>query len=103
MSIVQRILHVAVGLVLFTAGVGIIYAFHSLRQWKAHDVWDGGFLLITEAYSVVGSLFILLGLRYALGERKFIERAIGRSLRHFVVAVVLLSLAILAAIILASR
>jgi hypothetical protein len=103
MSIIQRSLYVAVGLVLFIAGVGIIYAFHSLPQYKAHDIWDGGFLLVTEAYSIVGSLFILLGLRYALGERKFIDRAIGHSLRHFVVAAVLLSFAIAAAVIFASR
>ena len=101
MSPIQRILHAAVGLVLVTAGAGIIYAFHALPQWKGHDVWDVGFLLITEAYSIVGSLFILLGLRYALGESPFIERTIARSLRHFAVAVVLLSLAILVALIFA--
>jgi hypothetical protein len=47
----------------------------------------------------VGSLFVLLGLRYALGRHRFIERSISRSLRHFAVAVVLLSLAILAALV----
>ena len=103
MSIIQRILHAAVGLVLVTAGAGIIYAFHPLPQWRGHDVWDVGLLLIAEAYSIVGSLFILLGLRYALGESKLIDRTIAHSLRHFVVAVVLLSLAILAAVIFAFR
>ncbi len=103
MSIIQRILNAAVGAVLMIAGLGIIYAFHTLPHWKAHDIWDAGFLLITQAYSLVGSLFILLGLRYALGDSRFIQRTIARSLRHFVVVVVLLSLAILAAVMFAFR
>jgi hypothetical protein len=103
MSTTQRILHAAVGLVLVIAGAAIIYAFHTLPQSRGHDLWDAGFLLITEAYSIAGSLFILLGLRYALGETRFIERTIGRSLRHFVVAVVLLSLVTLAAVLFAFR
>ena len=103
MSTIQRILNAAVGVVLVIAGTGIIYAFHTLQQSKSHDIWDAGFLLITEAYSIVGSLFILLGLRYALGDSMFIRRTIARSLRHFFVAVVLLSLATLAAVAFASR
>jgi hypothetical protein len=98
MSTMQRVIHVAVGLVLVVAGAGIIYAFHTLHQ-KGHDVWDFGFLLITEAFSIVGSLFMLLGLRYAFGKSGIIESAIARSVRHFIAAVVLLSLAIFAAII----
>ena len=94
---VERIFQIFVGLVLFVAGAGIIYAFHNLDWHKGHDIWDVGFLLIAEAYSVAGSLFILLGLRYALGRQSFIERNILRSLRHFAVAVVLLSLAFLVA------
>jgi hypothetical protein len=99
MSMTERIFQVFVGLVLFIAGAGIIYAFHTQDWHKGHDIWDGGFLLIAEAYSIVGSLFILLGLRYAFGRQSFIERRISRSLRHFVVVVILLSLAILAAFI----
>jgi hypothetical protein len=95
----QRILHLAVGLVLVVAGTGIIYAFHTLPQWWGHDIWDASFLLLSEAYSIVGSLFILLGVRYALGESRFVERIIARSLRHFIAAVILLSLVILAAVI----
>jgi hypothetical protein len=103
MSMVERIFQIFVGLVLFIAGAGIIYAFHTHGWQKGHDVWDGGFLLLTEAYSIVGSLFILLGLRYAFGRRSSIERWISRSLRHFAVVVVLLSLAILVAFIFSSR
>lgn len=95
---IHRILNATVGIVLVIAGSGIIYAFHTLPHWKGHDVWDAGFLLITEAYSIVGSLFILLGLRYAFGDSRFIQRTIARSLRHFIAAVVLLSLAILGAV-----
>ena len=88
-----RLLQIFVGVVLVVAGAGIIYAFHVHAAWpRGHDVWDDGFLLLTEAYSIIGSLFILLGLRYAVGPRSFIERWIAQSLRHFFGAVVLLSL-----------
>src|SRR5580765_2057291 len=103
MNMVERIFQIFVGLVLFIAGAGIIYAFHTQDWHKGHDIWDGGFLLIAEAYSIVGSLFILLGLRYAFGKRRFIERGISRSLHHFAVVVVLLSLAILAGLIFSLR
>jgi hypothetical protein len=103
MSMVKRIFQVFVGFVLFVAGAGIIYAFHTHEWHRGHDIWDGGFLLLAEAYSIIGSLFILLGLRYAFGRQSFIEQRIVRSLRHFVVVVVLLSLAILAAMIFSLR
>jgi len=103
MSRIERIFQIFVGLVLFIAGAGIIYASHAQNSHKGHDIWDVGFLLITEAYSIVGSLFILLGLRYAFGRHNFIEQRISRSLRHFVVAVILLSMAILVAFIFSLR
>ena len=103
MSMAERIFQVFVGLVSVVAGSGIIYAFHTQDWHKGHDVWDIGFILLAEAYSIIGSLFILLGLRYALGRRSFIEQRISRSLRHFVVVLVLLSLTILAAMIFVSR
>jgi 4-amino-4-deoxy-L-arabinose transferase-like glycosyltransferase len=99
----ERIFQIFVGLVLFVAGAGIIYAFHAQDWHKGHDIWDVGFLLLAEAYSIIGSLFILLGLRYAFGRHSFIEQRISRSLRHFMVVVVLLSLAILVAMIFALR
>jgi hypothetical protein len=103
MSITERIFQVFVGLVLVVAGAGIIYAFHTQDWYKGHDVWDIGFILLAEAYSIIGSLFILLGLRYTLGRHSFIEQKISRSLRHFVIVLVLLSLTILAAMIFVSR
>ena len=99
MSMAERLLQVFVGLVLVVAGGGIIYAFHAHAWPRGHDIWDGGFLLLAEAYSIVGSLFILLGLRYAVGPRSFIDRWIASSLRHFVGVVVVVSIAILAAMI----
>ena len=103
MSMFERIFQIFVGVVLFIAGAGIIYTFQTLDWHRGHDMWDGGFLLIVEAYSIVGSLFVLLGLRYAFGKRSVIEQWIARSLRHFVVVVVLLSLAISAALIFSVR
>src|ERR1022692_637872 len=103
MSMTERIFPVFVGLVLVVAGSGIIYAFHTQDWHKGHDVWDIGFLLLAEAYSIIGCLFILRGLRYALGRRSLIEQRISRSLRHFVVVLVLLSLTILAGMIFVSR
>ena len=103
MRMAERIFQIFVGLVLFVAGAGIIYAFHTQDWNKGHDVWDAGFLLLAEAYSIIGSLFILLGLRHAFGRRSFIEQRISRSLRHFVVVVGLLSFVILAAMIFVLR
>ena len=103
MSMVERIFQILAGLVLFIAGAGITYAFHTLDWHRGRDIWDGGFLLLIEAYSIVGSLFILLGLRYAFGRRSFIEQRIARSLRHFAVVVILLSLAICGALVFSLR
>jgi hypothetical protein len=73
----DRILRIFVCIVLFIAGAGSIFAFHTQTQQPEKDIWDLGFLLIAEAYSVIGSLFILLGLRYAFGKQSFIERMIA--------------------------
>ena len=99
MSTTARIVEVFVGLVLVVTGALIIYAFHTQGWRKQADIWDVGFFLLVEAYSIVGSLFILIGLRYAFGRHKFVERCISKSLRHFAMVVVLLSFAILAAMI----
>jgi hypothetical protein len=61
-----------IGLVFITAGGGIIYGCYKLKsQQKTGDIWEYGFLLVNEAYCIVGSLFILLGLRYIFGQRKY--------------------------------
>jgi hypothetical protein len=99
----ERIFQIFAGLVLIVAGAGIVYAFHMHGRQRGGDISDGGFLLLTEAYSIVGSLLILLGLRYAFGKYSFIERGILRSLRHFAVVVLLLALAIAAAMIFCFR
>jgi hypothetical protein len=98
MSIAERIFEILVGLILVFTGTLIIYAFHAHGWRRQGDIWDVGFLLLVEGYSIVGSLFILLGLRYALGRHRLVERWISKSLRHFAVVVVLLSLAILVAL-----
>jgi hypothetical protein len=99
----ERMAQIFVGLVLCITGAGIIDAFHAHGWQREYDVWDSGFLLLVEAYSIVGSLFVLLGLRYALGQRNIIERWISRSLQHLALVVVLLSLAILAAFVVTLR
>ena len=91
------------GLVLVIAGAGITRAFHTLPWSRGCDIWDVGFLLIMEAYSIVGSLLILLGLRYGLGGSRFVEPTIARSLRHFGVAVVLFSFSIVVTVVFAFR
>jgi hypothetical protein len=104
MKTTDRIIGIFVGFVLIVAGCGIVFAFYKLKgQQKIVDIWDDGFLFVDEAYSIVGSLFILLGLRYIFGQRKYIEQKIASSLRHFAVTVVLLSLAILVAVFFVSR
>ena len=99
MSMANRILEIFVGLILFVAGAGIIYAFHTLNWPHGLNIWDAGFLILAEGYSIIGSLLILLGIRYTFGRRSFIEQRISRSLAHFVIVMVLLSLLTLAAMI----
>jgi hypothetical protein len=104
MKIVNRFIGILIGLILIVAGAGIIFAFCKLKeQQSSGDIWDNGFLLIDEAYSIIGSLFCLLGLRYILGQRKIIEQKIASSLRHFATTVFPLSLAVLAAVIYSTR
>ena len=97
MDMASRIWQMFVGAVLVTAGALMLYAFQILAR-RGHDSWFdiAGTALIIEAYSIVASLFVLLGLRYLFGARSLIERAIAHSTRHFVVAVILLSIAIAA-------
>jgi hypothetical protein len=103
MNVAKRLFQVFVGLVLLVTGAGIIYAFHAHGWTRGHDSWDGGFLLLAEAYSIVGSLFILLGLRYAVGPQSCIGRRIASSRRNFAGVFVLLSFAILAAMVFSWR
>jgi uncharacterized membrane protein SirB2 len=101
MNVMERIFRPITGLVLLVSGAGIIYAFHALQRQRENDLWNVGFFLLVEAYSIVGSLFILLGLRYLLGGHWFIEQTIARSLKHFVVIVILLSIVVAAVMVFA--
>ena len=83
MSMAERIFPIFVGLVLLVIGAGIVYAFHAFGWQKGHDIWDVGFFLVAEAYSIVGSLFLLLGLRYAFGRHRLISHlSLCRQQRH---------------------
>ena len=95
MGMASRIWQVFVGAVLVIAGALMLYAFQFLAR-RGHDTWFdiAGTALVVEAYSIVASLFILLGFRYAFGPRSFIKRAIAHTTRHFIAAVILLSIAI---------
>ena len=72
MSVAERIWQVFVGTVLIVTGALILYAFHFLV--RLGDSWLDvvGIGLVVEAYFIVGSFFILLGLRYAFGPQSFI-------------------------------
>ena len=80
MDMASRIWRVFVGAVLVIAGVLMLYGFQFLAR-RSHDTWFdiAGTTLVIEAYSIVASLFILLGFRYAFGSRSFIERAIAHT------------------------
>ena len=97
MDMASRIWQVFVGAVLVIAGVLMLYAFQFLAR-RGHDTWFdiAGTVLVVETYSIVASLCVLLGFRYVFVSRSFIERAIAHTTRHFVVAVILLSIAIAA-------
>jgi len=97
MDMASRVWQVFIGAALVTAGLLMLYAFQFLAR-RSHDTWFemAGTVLIIEAYSIVASLFVLLGLRYLFGPRSFIERAIAHTTRHFVAAVIVLSIAIAA-------
>ena len=68
MDMVSRIWQVFVGAVLVSAGTLMLYAFQFLAR-RGHDTWFdiAGTALVIEAYSIVASLFVLLGLRYLFG------------------------------------
>lgn len=91
----SRIWQVFVGGILVVAGALMLYAFQFVAR-HGHDTWIdvAGTTIVIEACSIVASLFVLLGFRYAFGPRSFIERSIARTTRHFVAAVILLSSAI---------
>ena len=95
MVMASRIWQVFVGAVLVIAGSVMLYGFQVLAR-RGQDTWLDivGTALVVEAYSSVASLFILLGLRYVFGPRGFIERAIAGTTRHFIAAVILMSIAI---------
>ena len=86
----ERIGEIFAGLVLLTAGIGIIYAFQQTISQKGRGIWEWGILLFVEAYSIIGVLFVLLGLRYLLGPRSFIEKVIAWSLRHLLLVAILI-------------
>jgi len=78
MNKAHRIWQWLVGTVLITTGVLILYAFHFLARENQETWFDQvGTILIIEAYSIVASLFILVGLRYIFGRKWVIEGMIG--------------------------
>lgn len=91
----SRIWQVFVGGILVVAGALMLYAFQFVAR-RGHDNWIdiAGTMVVVEAYSVVASLFVLLGFRYVFGPRSFIERVIAHTTRHFIAAVILLSIVI---------
>jgi hypothetical protein len=95
MIVTSRIWQGFVGGVLVLTGGLMLYAFQFLAR-RGQDTWFdiAGTALVVESYSIVAALFMLLGFRYVLGRRGFIERAIAHTTRHFVAAVILLSIAI---------
>ena len=93
--IAERVWQIFVGLVLFLTGVLGLYGLHHFKR-SVDDSWsyvlEMGFVI--EAYSIVASLFILLGLRYIFGPLGFIERCLTYTTKHFLIAVILLSVVI---------
>jgi hypothetical protein len=87
MNKAHRIWQWLVGTVLITTGVLILCAFHFLARENQETWFDQvGTILIIEAYSIVASLFILVGLRYIFGRKWVIERMIKHKpalFRHF--------------------
>jgi len=65
----------------------------SFLAQSSQETWFDliGTILVIEAYSIIASLFILIGLRYLLGIKRFKERMINHNLRHFVMDAFLLS------------
>ena len=94
-NVAERIWQVFVGAILILVGLLILFALYFLVPHLRSSWLDTlGIALAVEAYSVVALLFILLGLRYVLGQRGLIERAIGHGVRHVVLVIIVLSAAI---------
>jgi hypothetical protein len=98
MNRAERIWNCFVGGLLIFTGLLILFAFQFLIKRGRDTWWDIiGIALAIEAYSIVAVLFILLGFRYILGPRGFIEKSIGHSVRQFAIAAILISVIITAA------
>jgi hypothetical protein len=94
-DLVQR---VVVGPVLLLAGVAIEVGLVVLALTPPADVYQTiGVVLFAEAYASIGALMMLLGLRYILGPRSWLERWISRSLSRLVVVSAIIGAVIVAA------
>ncbi len=95
-DIVQRVI---VGPVLFLTGVIIQVGLLMLAFKQPEEMYKTiGVVLFAEAYTGIGMLFVLLGLKYMLGPRSWIERWMKRSVSRLLVASALMGAVIVAAV-----
>jgi hypothetical protein len=92
---------VVVGPVLIVAGVAIYAGLFLLSRFPPKGVLHAtGVALGAEAYGVVAGLFVLLGVKYMLGPRNWIETHVSQSLTRLVIVSALMSAMILVGVLL---
>ena len=95
-DIVQRVI---IGPVLFLTGVLIQVCMLMLAFKQPEDMYKTiGVILLAEAYTGIGMMFVLLGLQYMLGPRSWIERWMKRSIWRLVATSSLMGAVIVAAV-----
>ncbi len=94
---VERGAEVAAGLVCAVAGLALGAGLLAARTSPPDGVRDVGKWLVTDVYLVVSFMFVLTGLNYLLGPRRWVWRLVSHSLRHLAVALALVAFLALAA------
>ncbi len=92
-STASQIGDVFVGLSCIVFGLAILGGLTLLGQLQPKDPWHAaGVLAGAVLYSLVGELFILVGLQSLFGPQAWVERLLSRSLGGVVLAMVIVAL-----------
>ena len=94
---VERWAEVGAGLVCVVAGLALGAGLLATRASAPESARDVGTWLVTDVYLVVSFLFVLTGLNYVLGPRRWLRRLVSSSLHRLAVALALVAFSTLAA------
>ena len=95
-DILQRVI---LGPVLFLTGIIIQIGLLTLAFKQPEDMYKTiGIVLFAEAYTGIGMMFVLLGLKYMLGPKSWIERWMKHSVSKLLVVSALTGAVIVAVV-----